>query len=51
MELCWRYIECVAVTNPNGHPAAQAGFGHDSDCWKTPEDAALCELACQTALG
>jgi hypothetical protein len=50
-EACDRYIECVSVTNPNGLPDAQDGFGDDSNCWKDPEDAALCIQACMTALG
>lgn len=49
-EVCERYIECVAVTVPNGLPATQDGFGDNSNCWKDPEDAELCVLACQTAL-
>lgn len=50
-ETCQRYIECIAVTTPNGLPDAQSGFGEDSACWKGGPDAAeLCGKACATGL-
>jgi hypothetical protein len=50
-EVCDRYIQCIAVTTPNGLPDAQAGFGDDSACWSNgPDDAELCAQACQTGL-
>lgn len=50
-EWCQRYIACLAVTEPNALPEAQAGFGEDSDCWTgTASDAELCQTACLTGI-
>ncbi|WP_434420793.1 hypothetical protein [Nannocystis pusilla] len=50
-ELCNRYIECVAVTNPGGLLDAQEDFGEASSCWTgTPADAELCITACKAGL-
>ncbi|WAS91522.1 hypothetical protein [Nannocystis punicea] len=48
---CQDYVNCIAVTTPNGLPDAQAGFGEGSACWSgTPADAELCGKACMTGL-
>lgn len=50
-DLCNRYIECVAVTNPGGLLDAQEDFGEASSCWTgTPADAELCITACKAGL-
>lgn len=50
-EVCDRYIQCVAVTDPTGLPDAQAGFGDQSSCWTgSQSDADLCVTACKAAL-
>ncbi|MFZ6180091.1 hypothetical protein [Nannocystis pusilla] len=50
-DLCNRYIECVAVTNPGGLLDAQEDFGEASSCWTgTPADAELCLTACKAGL-
>ncbi|MDC0672933.1 hypothetical protein [Nannocystis radixulma] len=48
---CQRYLECLAVTDPNALPDAQDGFGPDSDCWTgSAADAELCLTACITGI-
>lgn len=50
-EVCDRYIACVAATNPMGLPAAQEGFGPDSECWKmSQEQIDLCLQACEAGI-
>lgn len=50
-EICDRYIACVAVTNPMGLPAAQEGFGSDSECWMmSQEQIDLCLQACEAGI-
>lgn len=50
-EVCDRYIACVAVTAPMALPAAQEGFGPDSECWKMSQDQIdLCLQACEAGI-
>lgn len=50
-EVCDRYLECLAVTQPGQLPAAQMGFGAEGTCWEgPPEQIEQCITACYTGL-
>ena len=51
MEVCDRYLDCVAAVAPAGLPTAQQGFGPGGTCWQGSAEAAQqCLDACQAGL-
>ena len=51
MEVCERYLDCLAQVAPGGLPEAQQGYGPDGTCWKgSLQTAEQCLEACQVGL-
>lgn len=51
MEVCERYLDCLAEVAPGGLPDAQQGYGPDGTCWKGDlKTAEQCLNACQAGL-
>ncbi len=51
MEVCERYLDCLAVAAPSELPDAQQGYGPDGTCWQgSPETAEQCLDACRAGL-